>query len=103
MHAHTHAHMDTHTHMHTQEHPLTQKHHHWILCVDSGVYLVDGWASLLLFGGSVEAPERRKPAPSLACRPGHGLSTPSHSNLTSPGCHLGFVKTEEATGLTPVP
>lgn len=65
--------------------------------MDSGTYLVDGGASLLLFGGSVQAPERRKPAPSLACRPGHGLSTSSHSNLTSAGCHLGLFKTE-ATG-----
>lgn len=57
-------------------------------CADSGTYLVDGWTSLLLFGGSVQAPERRKPASSLACRPGHGLSASSHSDLTGAGCHL---------------
>lgn len=56
--------------------------------VYAGTYLIDAWASLLLLGGGVQTPKRRKPAPSLACGSGHGLSTSSHSSFTSARCHL---------------
>lgn len=56
--------------------------------IHPGTHLIDAWASLLLFRGSVQTPKRRKPAPSLACRSGHGLSTSSDSSFTSAGSHL---------------
>jgi hypothetical protein len=60
-------------------------------------YLIDAWTSLLLFGGSVQTPKWRKPAPSLACGSGHGLSTSSHSSFASACCHL-ITARQAATG-----
>lgn len=51
-------------------------------------HLVDARVTLLLLGGCVQTPERRKPAPPLAGGAGHGLSSPPHSRLACAGCHL---------------
>lgn len=51
-------------------------------------YLVNAGPPLLLLGGSVQPPERRKPAPPLAGRPGHGLCPSPHARLPRASRHL---------------
>lgn len=51
-------------------------------------YLINAWPPLFFLRGSIQPPERRKPASPFAGRSGHGLSPSPHTGLPCASRHL---------------